>query len=70
MKCLQCGKNFEAGVDDWMCQACEFESIPVPIVLLRYTQYLYDHGYLDDDWIMEKPSPILGFLNNELYKEK
>ena len=34
-------------------------------LLSEYTQYLYDHGYLDDDWWAEQPSPILEFINKK-----
>ena len=32
-------------------------------LLQEYTQFLYSHGYIDDDWMMEQPSPIHEFLN-------
>jgi hypothetical protein len=34
-------------------------------LLTEYTQYLYEFGYLDDDWIMEAPSPIQEFINKK-----
>ena len=34
-------------------------------LLQQYTQFLYSHGYIDDDCFMEKPSPIHEFLNKE-----
>jgi hypothetical protein len=32
-------------------------------LLREYTQYLSQHGYIDDDWWAESPSPILEFMN-------
>jgi hypothetical protein len=34
-------------------------------LLTEYTQHLYEFGYLDDDWIMEAPSPIHEFINKK-----
>jgi hypothetical protein len=58
-----------------VCSLCEdYEPLSshavlydVDKLLREYTQYLYDHGYLDDDWWAEQPSPILEFINKKSY---
>lgn len=42
--------------------------IKISAILLAYTQFLFDRGYLDDDWIFEMPSPVIEFINHKGYK--
>ena len=40
-------------------------------LLTDYTQFLYEHCYLDADYCMKAPSPVLEFLNKnyrQIYK--
>ena len=34
-------------------------------LLTRYTQHLYDCGYLDDDWWCEEPTSVDSFLEED-----
>ena len=53
IKSAMCEANSNAVLDD------------VAKLLTEYTQYLYEFGYLYDDWIMEAPCPIHEFINKK-----
>ena len=40
--------------------------INIEKLLREYTQYLLGNGYLEYHWIIEKPSPVLEFINKKL----